>query len=206
MEGHGDTSTMTLGYVIGNGKSRLGIPKEFYEDKLTWGCKLAFLDLSFTHIVACDRHIITRAVSENAFLKSNLWTRKRWITEVTASCVNALPEIQFPQRVKFDGDMHWGSGTHAAHLACLSECEVLVFLGFDLWGDRGKINNVFAGEKGYGPADADPVGPEAWIHQFGVLFDNFVDKQFVFVNNKGWEPPESWLTRENFFVDDFSQL
>ena len=198
---------MSFGYVIGNGQSRIGIPEKIWEGKDTWACNLAYRQFAPTNLVCCDKAMIIMALSESADDKSQLWTRSRWFTKLALKDTKPLPVPDIIVETKFDREMDWGSGTYAAYLACLSEHDILVFVGFDLWATKeNRVNNVFAGEKGYGPKDAGPVGPEAWIHQFSRLFTKFPDKQFVFLNRQGWRSPDEWATATNVNYDSISAL
>ena len=198
---------MSFGFVIGNGESRINIPASMLERKQTYACNLAYRLFAPTHLVCCDKQMIFNAYSEGAGNKSTLWTRKKWLSKLAMPGVKALPEdFAWPERCKHDRPMDWGSGSYAALLACANDHDILVFIGFDLWSKDGKVNNVFKGEKGYGPKDADAVGPEGWIHQLNLLMKHNLDKQFVFLNTKDWKPPESWLENENFNHDELKQL
>lgn len=195
---------MSFGFVIGNGESRLSVPATMYQHKDTWACNLAYKQFSPKNLICCDRHILVQAIGDNA--KGQIWTRKRWFSSMELPNVQHLPDLPYQGIHKFDQHMNWGSGTYAAYLACMSDHDILVFIGFDLWGKDNRINNVFKGEKGYGPKDSGPVGPQAWIHQIDKLMEIYTNKQFVFLNDKGWEPPESWLARDNFNHDLLRQL
>lgn len=198
---------MSFAIVVGNGESRLQVPARDYDKKDTFACNLAYKHFTPKTLVCCDKNIFIKAFSENAHKHSQLWTRKRWLSKVEAADVYALPEdLPFPVEHKYDRFMDWGSGTYAAYLACNSLHDIIVMVGFDLYSRTGKVNNCFKGETGYGPADSDPVGPGAWIHQFGRLFQHYSNKQFVFLNEPDWKAPEEWRHYENFFQDDIRQL
>lgn len=199
---------MSFGLIVGNGESRLALDPSVYDKKDTWGCNLLYREFAPRTLVCCDKHILITAISERADLHSQIWTRERWASKSDLPGVNFLPEnLPFPKENKHDIHLHWGSGTYAAYLACLSLHNILVFVGFDLWGTKdNKINNVFKGQNGYGPADSDAVGPQGWIHQIGRLMEHFPNKQFVFLNQPTWNPPESWTAYDNFFQDDLKQV
>jgi len=114
--------------------------------------------------------------------------------------------LPFPLEKKFDQPMNWGSGTYAAYLACLEDSNVIILAGFDLWAINGLVNNIYAGQNGYGPKDAGPVNPSVWIYQFTKLFEYFPEKQFVFVNYPNWQAPKEWLQYDNFFFDELKSL
>ena len=204
--GSDGSNGMSFGVVVGNGISRMDVDRDHYLGKETWACNLAYKQFKPTHLVCCDRAMAVLALSSNVKDHSTIWTRKRWFSVVDLPGVEALPDLPFPKLSAYDRDMDWGSGTYAAYLACISKHDILAFVGFDLWDDRGKVNNVFAGEKGYGPSNASPVDPSAWIHQIAVLLKHFPEKQFVFLNRPDWQAPDQWKAFDNFYTDDISQL
>lgn len=198
---------MSFGFVVGNGESRLAVPARMLEHKEVYACNLAYRQFKVKELVCCDKRVLATAVSEGANLRARLWTRSRWFSQMDLPGVHVLPEnFPWPENNKHDQYMNWGSGTYAALLACRSDHEILVFIGFDLWSKNGKVNNVFKGENGYGPKDADAVGPEGWIHQLDLLMRYYPEKQFVFLNEKGWEPPQQWVDNDNFNSDELKQL
>ena len=199
---------MSFGFVIGNGESRLSVPSRMIDDRDTWACNLAYRDFAPKNLICCDKHILMTAVSQGAGNKSKIWTREKWFSSMSLEDVESLPE-DFPwtHQIKHDQPTHWGSGSYAALLACKSEHDILVFIGFDLWPTKDNlVNNVFKGEKGYGPKDAGPVSPEGWIHQMCLLMRYYPEKQFVFLNYPSWKPPAQWAAFENFNHDDLKQL
>lgn len=199
---------MSFGLIIGNGESRLALDPSVYDKKDTWACNLAYKEFTPRNLVCCDKNMLTLAISEGASRNSQVWTRKMWASKIALQGIHFLPEdLPFPKESKHDIPLHWGSGTYAAYLACLSPHDILVFVGFDLWGTKdNKINNVYKGQHGYGPADSDAVGPQGWIYQLGRLMTHFPNKQFVFLNVPNWKPPEEWSKHENFFQDDLKQV
>lgn len=198
---------MKIAFVVGNGLTRKKLDPKFYEGKETYGCNLAYRDISLKHLICCDRHIVLTAVSELAGKNSQIYTRQRWLNAVHLEGVLPLPELPFKPVTKHDQPMNWGSGLYAALMACKSDNDILVFLGFDLWGNTDNtVNNIYAGEKGYGPKNGTPVDPSGWIYQFTKLFEIYNDKQFVFVNKRNWNVPKQWNSYENFNTDTFDTL
>jgi hypothetical protein len=196
----------TMGFVVGNGESRLTVPADMYAKWDTWACNLAYRQFQPKHLVCCDRAMLVAALSDYQNHRSELWTRRRWFDSIAMEKVNQLPDLPFTQEHRWDRHMDWGSGVYAAYLACLSQHNVLLFIGFDLWGKNGRLNNVFADQQGYAAADSAEIDPSCWIYQFGRLFQNYPDKQFVFLNWPDWPVPEEWEQYDNFNTDDIRQV
>lgn len=198
---------MSYSIVLGNGNTRKSVPNDLLKDKNTFACNYAYRDFTPANLIVCDRHMLITALSEGAASKSKVWTRPRWYNNIDPKDnLCPFPELPFAPENKFDAPMNWGSGTYAAYLACLDEPSVLVFVGFDLWGEQGKVNNIYAGLDGYGPSDAAPVDPRGWIYQFQKLFSYYPEKQFVFLNWPSWQEPKEWKQHSNFFRDNLKAL
>ena len=198
---------MSYSIILGNGQSRRSVPAKILKNKNTFACNYAYRDYEVKNLICCDRHILTTAISEGAAENSKIWTRPRWHNNIEPkNNVNIFPQLPFPVYQKFDQPMNWGSGTYAAYLACLDEPSVLVFAGFDLWGNENKINSVYAGQEGYQAVDSGAVNPSVWIYQFSKLFEFFHEKQFVFLNFPTWQEPQEWQRYSNYYKDNLKVL
>ena len=199
---------MNIAYVIGNGISRSRLESDWYEGRNTYSCNLTYQDFTPKNLIICDRHLLVEAISQNAHLKSKVWTRDKWKRHVEAvENIYALPNPPYTPATKHDQPMNWGSGLYAALLACLEDNDLIILIGFDLWPtSQNKVNNVYAGNTGYGPKDAGPVDPSGWIYQFTKLFEIYNNKQFVFINKNNWRIPDEWKSYENFNLDTFDSL
>ena len=199
---------MNIAYVIGNGISRTKLKNDWYEGRNTYSCNLTYQDFTPKNLIICDRYILVEAISQNAHLKTKIWTRDRWKRHVEAvENVYVLPDPPYKSVTKHDQPMNWGSGLYAALLACQEDNALIVLIGFDLWPtNKNKVNNVYAGNNGYGPKDSSPVDPSGWIYQFTKLFEIYNDKQFVFINKNNWRIPDEWKSYENFNLDTFDSL
>ena len=100
-----------------------------------------------------------------------------WITYVDDS--DTIKDIDFPKR--------WSAGTTAIHLACQGGAEEVYMLGFDLSSPDKLINNIYKGTEYYYPEHTKGFSPVNWINQLGVIFNEFPETQFYWVDfeNKG---------------------
>ena len=82
----------------------------------------------------------------------------------------------------------YATGSRSVHLACELNAKEVYIVGHDLYSNDNKINNLYAGTKGYGDKDAmamNPNNPDEtfnWILQHKNTFDKFPDVQFYKVN------------------------
>tara|TARA_B110000967_G_C18821653_1_gene529046 strand:- start:315 stop:1112 length:798 start_codon:yes stop_codon:yes gene_type:complete len=83
----------------------------------------------------------------------------------------------------------YATGSRSVHLACDLGAETVFIVGHDLYSDNDKINNLYAGTKGYSKKDAlamNPNNPDEtynWILQHKNTFDKFSKVQFYKVNS-----------------------
>ena len=87
--------------------------------------------------------------------------------------------------------MHWGSGPYAILIgAKLSETSYLA--GFDLYGNSEFLNNIYKDTVNYKASKDPKVDPSYWIYQIGKVFELYNKRNFVILQPKEWELPESW--------------
>ena len=83
----------------------------------------------------------------------------------------------------------YATGSRSVHLACELSAKKVFIVGHDLYSDTKKVNNIYAGSKGYAEKDAlaaRPNNPDEtfnWILQHKNTFDKFPNTQFYKVNS-----------------------
>ena len=195
----GSTTEVKVAFIIGNGQSRSVFDISKLSDHgVTYGCNLQIEETQLDNIVAVDLPVLVHLISQGYDKRTNLWTRKKWDGRVDTGKAKFLPDPVAKPKKRWDGELHWGSGTHAANLAATQGANVVVLLGFDLWS-----GNLYRGKSEF-YSNKDP-GPACWIYQFGKLFDMFPDVSFVQIQPKSWENPVEW-TQENYSRDTYSGL
>ena len=95
-----------------------------------------------------------------------------WITYVNED--DSIKDIDFPKK--------WSAGNTAIHLACQQGAKEVYLLGFDLSSPNKLINNIYKGTEYYFPEDARGFTPVSWMNQMGVVFNEFPDTQFYWVD------------------------
>ena len=181
---------MNCVHVIGNGESRKGIDFKKIEG-IKIGCNAAYRDIELDFLVAVDRRMVNEAL-QNRFTKP-IYTRSDWISNFSySSNVKLLPNLPYHGNLRQDDPWHWGSGSHACNLAATISLDEIHLWGFDLWGNNGKINNMYKGTDNYDPIDKNPVDPRYWIYQLSQCFRCYPEIKWIQHQIKDWRKPNEW--------------
>lgn len=200
----GGNESLKVSFVIGNGHSRTVFDLDDLIGKgTTYGCNLLVHDHDLDNVVACDRHMVVDLVSQGIANKTNLYTRSRWLTVISAPKVRALPDPVKDPKVRYDKELHWNSGVHALNLAAHDGADVIVMIGFDLWPRADGRNNIYQDRPGY---NSDPVDPSHWIYQIGLLLKKYPNVSFVQIQPDSWQDPDSWKSFDNYSRDSYAGL
>jgi len=193
-----------IAFVIGNGYSRTVFNVSKLADfGVTYGCNILIEDTPLDNTVVVDRNVLIHLISQGYAQKTNLWTRGRWIRILDAPLLKELPIPLDEKTHRWDAELHWGSGTHAVHLAASQDANVVVLIGFDLWPRTDAPGNIYHGTQFY--KNTQP-GPECWIHQIYKVMIKFPDVSFVQIQPAKWKSPVSWDTCSNYSRDSYSGL
>ena len=183
--------------VFGNGESRIGVDlNQFRSDHALIGCNAIYRDFSVDHLVCCDRKMIEEVISDPNTKETLIYVREEQYHHFRKikknKKIQLLPDLPYQGDRRADVPTHWGSGSYAVLIACLTNpCEISV-IGFDLWGDEAYVNNVYKGTKNYRSAESNAVDPNYWIYQIGKLISIYQDIKFKIYNRSGWKMPEHW--------------
>jgi uncharacterized Rossmann fold enzyme len=183
--------------VIGNGESRkdinLDIAIKDYE--IVVGCNAIHRDFIPDHLVCCDNRMVKEALQNPSVKK--IYTREKYYQEhrkiAKHKNVLRLPSLPYQGYQRVDDPVHWGSGPYAVLLAADLGAESVDLIGFDLYSNNDKVNNVYKGTENYSRSNYQAVDPAYWILQIKQVFKNFPDKKFRVFNNLNWKPPRDWL-------------
>jgi len=183
--------------VIGNGESRkdvdLHVVTKDYE--VVVGCNAIHRDFVPDHLVCCDNRMVKEALQNPPVKK--IYTREKYYQEhrkvAKHKNVLRLPPLPYQGYQRVDDPVHWGSGPYAVLLAVDSGAESVDLIGFDLYSNDGKVNNIYKGTENYSRSDYQAVDPAYWILQIKQVFKHFPDKKFRVFNNADWKPPRDWL-------------
>jgi hypothetical protein len=181
--------------VVGNGQSRkdidlLNLPLPII------GCNAIHRDVIPECLICCDRRMAEEATLNPQMKDSKIYVRQLWYHYFRKikknKNINLLPNLPYHGTKKIDHPDHWGSGPYALLIAAESEYQKIFMLGFDLYPQNQKINNIYKGTAHYSDENSAPIDPAFWIYQIEKIFQIYKQKKFVIFNDDFWKLPNSW--------------
>jgi hypothetical protein len=172
--------------IIGNGESRKDIDINNWQGTRI-GCNAIHRDFAVEHLVCVDRRMVQQAIE--ASYAGNLYTRQDWASSF--SNVKIVPKLPYKGKERWDEPFQWGSGPYAVLLGAKFS-KKCTMIGFDLFSETKKVNNIYKGTKGYDTVDKHAVDPRYWIHQIAMVFKCFPKNKFKIYCKKEWNIPETW--------------
>jgi len=190
--------------VVGNGESRKPIDLQNLSNYTIIGCNALYRDIAVPHLVCCDMRMVNEAIETQDTI---IHTRPEWMSFYKENAnVRQVPDLPYSGPLRQDELWHWGSGPLALLVACTMESNDIKLIGFDLYGNDNKVNNVYKGSKNYLSVDSNAVDPVYWIYQVSKVFEHHPDKYFTVYNTDKWVIPDSWkLANVNFKTIDMLQ-
>lgn len=180
-------------FVLGNGKSRLKINlHELKPHGKIYGCNALYRDFTPDVLVSTDRPMATEIEKSGYPEKNEFWTR------------NPTPNL-FAKKI----DINYGfsSGPIAVSLAARNEHKPIYLIGFDLVGDNGKINNIYAGTDNYRPITEKEIYWGNWLNQLhSIMKDQFPRTQFIRYVEEGGFSPSEWKSLPNYTEVNYEEL
>lgn len=188
-------------WVVGNGQSRQHFDLNTIQS-YTIGCNALHRDYHPNEIVAVDRRMVSE-ILEGSYT-GPIYTRPDWYESFQNTRVKPLPDPPFTGTKKADIPFHWNSGPYAILLACLKNPTEINLIGFDLWGDQNKVNNLYKNTLNYDQSGARPVDPSHWIYQMERIANHFSNINFIQHQLPNWQIPDEWGAIENLTINYFS--
>tara|TARA_B100001057_G_scaffold405734_1_gene418807 strand:- start:1964 stop:2404 length:441 start_codon:yes stop_codon:yes gene_type:complete len=145
-------------------------------------------------------------VSEAIEIKfpNKILTRKDWMARFTNDNVCTVPDIPYEGLERVDEPFQWGSGPYAVLQASLLSKKIKL-IGFDLYSNTKRINNMYKDTENYDPSDKGAIDPRYWVHQIGKVFESFPKKKYIIYQTADWELPKAWKY-PNVSVDNINRL
>jgi len=173
---------MTIGIVLGNGKSRLAVDLTMLRSQAkVFGCNALYREFTPDVLVATDPEIAT-AIQESGYSLNNVFYTRKPIEGLGAKLITR--------------NYGYSSGPVALTLAVGEGLNKIFMVGFDLDSTDGKFNNVYAGTDYYKQLGTDPTHWGNWERQVSEIVKSGFS-QVVRVNDNNISPL-SWkgLVRE----------
>ncbi len=192
--------------VLGNGESRAAVDIHYLKKSfLLVGCNAIHRDIVVDHLVCCDHRMVFESLENKNNISTKIYVRERFYRSFKKIQKNKnvcqLPAVPTTGSIKRDNPDHWGSGPYAILVASLLPQDQIYLVGFDLYSNNNKFNNVYKGTKNYNSADSLPVDPSFWIYQISETFKHHKDKEYVIVNYKDWKMPKEWILENVSFME-----
>lgn len=188
--------------VIGNGESRAKVNLDLLSTFTTIGCNAIFRDIKVDHLVCCDRRMVEESLQ---YQETSIYTRNRYYKDFRKlkklRHINQLPDLPYTGLEKKDQPEHWGSGPYAVLLALHLNFNKIFLVGFDLYGNNNKVNNIYKDTKNYSCKDNMAVDPSYWIYQIKKIFQIYPQAHFTIVNTENWTMPREWRLPNIKFLD-----
>lgn len=170
-------------FVLGNGKSRLQVNlHELKTRGKVYGCNALYRDFTPDVLIATDTPI-AREIEETGYTKNNeFWTRHPG-----------------PGSRKIEMNYGFSSGPIAVSMAALNNHRPIYLIGFDLTGENGNINNVYAGTECYRPANDKETYWGNWVNQLETIMKlQFPNSKFIRCVTPTSYTPKEWKMLQNY--------
>lgn len=183
--------------VFGNGESRKRINLDIDLNQVTKiGCNAIHRDMSVDYLICCDRRMVEESVINPATTNTKIYTREDWARYYRKikkhRNVFVVPPLPYHGTNKADKPEHWGSGCYAVLLAASLEFKDILIVGFDLYPNGNKVNNIYKGTSNYSRPDAQGIDYSFWVYQISKVFQHYPNTKFVIAHLPGWEIPNLW--------------
>lgn len=157
---------MTTAFVLGNGRSRIGIDLEKLRSKgKIYGCNALYRDFSPDILVATDPGISSEIEASGYPEKHEFYTRK--------------PGLESYSK-KIQLNFGFSSGPIAVSYAAEHKYSLIYLLGFDLWGIDGRFNNVYADTVNYKTSNSKETYWGNWENQLLIIMrDQYPDRKYI---------------------------
>lgn len=167
-----------IAFVLGNGKSRLGLDlPQLKEVGTVYGCNALYREFN-PHVLVSTDPGISDEIQNSGYAKTNThYTRK---------------PIPGKGSIKIDRNFGFSSGPVAMTYAAVSTVERIYFAGFDLVGINGKINNIYADTPHYKKSQDKETFYGNWVNQIQGIIKVNPTKRFIRILPEGGLTPEGW--------------
>lgn len=184
---------MSHAVVAGNGESRKNIDLQSFNAVLI-GCNAIHRDIEVDHLVCCDRRMIQEAVANPYINNTQIYVREEWFEYYHANYKNIhlVPQLPYQSDLRPDRPEHWGSGSYAVLLAAHLRYTNITLVGFDLYSNNHRVNNIYKDTTNYATADKQSVDYSYWVHQIAKVILHYPNCHFTVLHEQDWQIPSAW--------------
>lgn len=151
-----------IGFVLGNGKSRLAIDaKNLLNLGFVYGCNAVYREFDPHYLVAVDVKMVNEIVESGYHTIHEVWTNPN-------KGITSNNHLNF-----FHPHRGWSSGPTALWLSAMKGNTEIYILGFDYVGIQGKVNNVYADTKNYKSSKESATFYGNWLNQTERVIKEF---------------------------------
>ncbi len=154
---------MSKAFVLGNGRSRLGMKlKKLRKRGAIYGCNALYREFVPDYLIAVDPKMVFEICESGYQLEHEVWTNPN------------SKYSKFEGLKTFRNSRGWSSGPTALWKACTDGHKEIFILGFDYYGIDGHyFNNVYADTKNYKRSDETATYYGNWMRQTEACFKEF---------------------------------
>ena len=168
---------MDRAFVLGNGRSRLGLDLNSLRTAgKIFGCNALYRDFSPDVLIATDPGI-SQEIEKSGYPDQNeFFTRKP----------------SHPNSKRISKNQGFSSGPIAVTYAAIEGFLQIYLIGFDLVGLNSKHNNVYSSTTNYKDASSSATYYGNWVNQIHSIAREFPIPKFIRVGDKDQYKPDKW--------------
>ena len=186
---------MTRAFVLGNGRSRMGVNlKKLGKRGTIYGCNALYRDYIPDCLIAVDPKMIIEICEAGFQIDHQVWTNPN-------SRFNKYKNLNF-----FKNPKGWSSGPTALHKACTDGHKEIFILGFDYYGIDNYFNNVYSDTANYKRSNEAATYYGNWMRQSEATMKEFRDKYFYRVLGPDTKPINDWKELNNLQQITYDQM
>lgn len=174
---------MNTAFVIGNGKSRIGVDlPSLQKYGKVYGCNALYRDFAPDVLIATDKGI-SEEIQHSGYAKNHIFYTRTPLPNLGAK--------------KIEYNWGWSSGPIALTYASNSTSNIIYLLGFDFSSTNGKFNNVYADSHHYKKSNDAETYYGNWVNQCYETIKRYSKKQYIRVVEVNSLLPKQFNTLKN---------
>lgn len=189
---------MKRAFVLGNGRSRLGVDLNLLKTKgKIYGCNALYREFEPDVLIAVDPKMIIEICNSGYQKTHQVWTNPN----------NKYKE--FTNLNIFSNTRGWSSGPTALLKSCIDINTEIFILGFDYYGVDDRVNNVYSDTLNYKKSSESATYFGNWLKQTESVFKEFPNINFIRVVGPKCMIVKEWKMINNvkdITYDDFNKL